>query len=131
MFRSVLSLLAGYLTILVFMIAGQVTLYFTGHTPDDPSQMTGAHLLWNQVTTVFAAFMGGLMTATVSHRKPLAHASGLAGIVFLLGLGNTTRLWHLMPHSYLISILLLNAPMIFLGGWIKSQVQKARALPVD
>ena len=131
MFRTVLSLLAGYLTIVVIMIAGQVTLYLTGNTPDDPSRLNSTHLMWNQVTTILAAFMGGVMTATVAFRKAFAHAVGLAGIVFLIGIGNTTRLWHLLPHAYLLTILALNAPMIMLGGWIKSRIRRPSPVHAD
>jgi hypothetical protein len=131
MFRSLLSLLAGYLTILVMMIAGQVTLYLTGNGPDDTSQLNSSHLLWNQVTTVLAAFLGGAMTATVAHRKPFAHALSLAGIVFLIGIGNTARLWLLLPHSYLLTILFLNAPMIVFGGWLRSRIRRPIAAPAD
>ena len=130
MFRSFLSLFAGYVSILVIMFAGQMTLYLTVQAPEGPGQYTDADLLWNQVMTVVSAFMGGVMTAAVAHRKPFAHAAALSGIVFLIGIGNTTRLWHLLPHSYLFIILLGNAPMILIGGWVKSRLLAARRTAV-
>jgi len=120
-FKSILSVFVGILVIVVLssltdMIlekTGLMTMPFT-HDP-----------LWVKLLVVLYrniyVSLGAYITASMAPANPMKHVWVLAGIGCVLGIVGAIAMWHIPPHWYPISLIILGVPFAWFGGKLKTR----------
>jgi putative membrane protein (TIGR04086 family) len=81
--RSLVAVLAGFLSMAVIVIA--LTLLCVKFIHLNSGHPTPLYLTLNVLYCLAAALLGGLITAKIARRSPLAHGLALALLMFVLG----------------------------------------------
>lgn len=123
MLRSVLSVVMGYVaivlsTVIVVMLAARVM-----GLPLDPSQATTpppqSYILGNLVLGTLCAALGGYVTGHIAFRAPMRHAFVLTAIVLVAGLVYAlTDSSPAHPRWYLAMLPITGAIGVVLGGML-------------
>ena len=126
MLRSVLAIVAGFVTIAVLSISADAAMHGLGVFPADRAAMSDGHFgLATLYRTVFT-LLGGALTGLLSARTDQRDVRILAGIGFLAGLAGVAA-WFatpgLGPLWYAAAIPVTGAIATLLGG---QMVQRLR-----
>ncbi len=130
MVRSILAVLAGWASVGVLVVLTDGVLnrlfpndYVSGKLPPD-------HLLAvSLATAILYSVIGGWVTARIAAIKPWRHVLGLIIWGELMGIASAAATWGKIQSWYQIGLLLLWAPAVILGGWIRAG--KPRFGPLD
>jgi peptidoglycan/LPS O-acetylase OafA/YrhL len=119
MIRSIISIITGYVS---FSIAVLVLWLAFGYGPKDipPTNF----LIFSIFCEAFFAVGCGYLVALIAQRRELLHAGILAAIFIIVGLGSLLFQTHHYPYWVALSIILINAPCILLGGYIRQNAKK-------
>lgn len=122
--KSIGAVLAGLVAIFVLSGATDFILENTGIMITDPFADNGTGfillvVLYRQVYVIIGAYI----TALLAPDKPMKHAMILAAVGFVLGVTGAIVMWHIPPHWYPISLIILGWPSAWLGGWLRSRKQ--------
>lgn len=94
MLRSILAVLAGYVTLVLGVTSTLAILFFVARDafPTEPGPWTGPRwvLVVEIVSGLAVAVLGGYVCALVARRRELAHGLALAGVALLLGILSAT-----------------------------------------
>lgn len=123
--RSVLAVVAGFLTVVVLSIGTDQLLHMLKVYPpwDQPMHEPGLNLLALSYRIVYT-ILGAYLAARLAPHSPMRHAWVLGFIGLLLGtLGAIVAIpMHLGPSWYPIAIVLTALPCAWLGGkWFLKQ----------
>lgn len=116
-FKSIASVIAGMAVGAILSVGTDKILELTGAMKTDPFN---ANPIWLIATVVVyrSAYnsAGAYLTARIAPTKPMKHVIilGIIGLVF--GIIGTVTMWHIPPHWYPISLVLLTMPAVWLGG---------------
>jgi hypothetical protein len=115
--KSIGAVLAGLVAIFVLSGATDAILEKTGIMITDPfaDNGTGFILLVVLYRQVYVA-IGAYITAALAPDAPMKHAMILAGVGFVLGILGTIVMWHIPPHWYPISLVVLGWPSAWIGA---------------
>ena len=124
--RSILSVIAGYFTMLIAVTGALGFLFLVAFDefPTDPAAAYtgGAWVLWAELgVSGLAAAAGGYVCAWVARRRPLAHAGALTGLVAVLGIVSALTDAGLKPLWSSIGIVLIAIPAIMAGAWLRAR----------
>lgn len=119
--KSVLAVVAGFLTIAVLSTAADMAMHMTGVYPPNGAPMFDPALnaLALSYRIVFTV-LGGYVTARLAPSKPATHVMGLAGIGLVLGvLGVFASMnANLGPIWLPVALVVTAVPCVWLGGWL-------------
>ncbi len=126
MLRSVLAIVAGFVTIAVLSIGADAAMHGLGVFPADPAGMSdGLFGLATLYRTVFTV-LGGALTGLLSARTDQRDVRILAGIGFLAGLAGVAA-WFatpgLGPLWYAAAIPVTGAIATLVGGHLAQAVR--------
>jgi hypothetical protein len=121
MLRSILAILAGYL---VFGISAALLFNVSGQ---DPRLTPGiGFIVFSSVYGAAFALLAGYFAAAFAGRRPLLHASILAGLLGAIALASLiSKLGNASPWSE-IAVLVLMVPAAMAGGFLRQQIETAR-----
>lgn len=121
--RSILAILAGYLTMLVgvsgaLAFAAVVVL---GELPTEPRPFDGpTSFLWIElVIALFAAIAGGYVCALVARDAERKHVRILAGLMLVLGAVSVATETGLKPLWSSVAVPLVGIVGVWLGGQLR------------
>jgi hypothetical protein len=124
--KSIGAVLAGLVAVFVLSGATDALLEGTGIMKQPfADNGTGFILLVVLYRQLYVA-IGAYITAALAPDKPMKHAMILAGVGFVLGIVGAIVMWHLPPHWYPISLVILGWPSAWIGARLRSR--KAVAL---
>ena len=119
MLRSILAIIAGYLTMVLGVTSTLAILFFAlrDHFPREPGPFRGPDwILWVELGTGLAvAVLGGYVCALVAKRRELVHGIVLAAIVLALGLLTATMESGMKPMWSSIGLMIVSTVGV-LGG---------------
>ena len=126
MLRSVLAIVAGFVTVAVLSIGADAAMHGLGVFPADPARMSdGLFGLATLYRTVFTG-LGGALTGLLSARTDQRDVRILAGIGFLAGLAGVAA-WFatpgLGPLWYAAAIPVTGAIATLVGGHLAQAVR--------
>lgn len=130
MLRSVLSVMAGYVAIVLSTVIVVMLAALAMGLPLDPNQATPpprSYILVNLVLGTLCAALGGHVTARIASRAPLGHVLVLAAIVLAAGFAyalSGTSPAH--PRWYLLTLPITGAIGVVLGGMLAGGTRAAR-----
>lgn len=136
MFRSILSIIVGYVVIAAVTVlttvlsAVAVGVPLEMPRPDAPPP-PAAYLAGNIAGSALAAILGGVAAARIASTRRRAHACALAAIVFVLGVAYALTSTGPAPAWYFRLLPILGGLGVSLGGQITGglcEVQR-RAIP--
>lgn len=120
MLRSILAVLAGYITMMLGVTSTLAILFFVARDafPDPPGPYTGpAWVLWVELVLGFVvAIGGGYVCGIVARRRELAHGLVLAGLALVLGIASAGAEAGLKPMWSSIGLALAGAIGVALGS---------------
>jgi hypothetical protein len=131
--RSILSMVVGFLALNAVVLAAVVTAQAVGSFPNPPINLSTGQYVALMVFSAAGGVLAGIAAGVVAGRAPLAHAAALAGVLFVVAIGDTHRQWinpSGAPHAILIG-LLLSAPIGVMLGGLAQQARAARAEASD
>lgn len=118
MVRSIISIIAGYVT---FSISVLILWLAFGYRPKDVPATN--FLIFSIFCEAFIAVGCGYLAALIAQRRELLHAGILAAVFIIAGLGSLIFQTHHYPYWNSLSIILINAPCILLGGYIRQNTK--------
>jgi hypothetical protein len=132
MFRSILSVVLGFILMSILTIVNFVILFsvFSDLVPAE-NNTTPIELPLNALVFVFTldilvALFGGYFTAAIAIVEPLKHARALAILIFVMRGVTLATTFGDEPLPYAISRF-IGAPLaVYFGGWFRAR-QKAEA----
>ena len=126
--RSVVAIVAGFITTAVASIATDAVMHATGIFPNSPWTMTDPLFVLALAYRAVFTVAGGFVTARLAPDRPMRHAwilagiglaAGLAGVVFYFIAGSA----QLGPVWYPISIAVEAIPCVWFGGRLAARVR--------
>jgi hypothetical protein len=116
--RSVLSVVLGYVVMLVAVLAGQVafTALGSGLTVQPGEQPDAVYFVFNLSTGFFFLIIGGYVTAILAGRSELKHALGLAALSIAMCMISMVKYAGDQPLWYSIALMFLSIPGSLIGG---------------
>jgi hypothetical protein len=126
MIRSILSVLAGYVAMAIFVvIATGLAVKFMLHASDLQSAMklkpTPAYLAVNLVYSAIFAVGGGFITANIAGRAPVVHALALAALILVVSVVSFFQsVQSQQPKWYGLTLMLLGPAGAVLGGYVQN-----------
>ncbi len=126
MIKSIWSVVAGFLTVVVLSMGTDMILEKTGIFPP-PSEMglfvtwmLALALLYRTVYTI----LGGYVTALLAPQNSTKHVWVLAIFGQVGGIVGVIVGWNLSAHWYPIALAALAIPSVWLGGWLRTRKQR-------
>lgn len=117
--KSIGAVFAGLAAIFVLSGATDAILEGTGIMQQPfADNGTGFILLVVLYRQLYVA-LGAYITAALAPDKPMKHAMILAVIGFVLGVTGAIVMWHIPPHWYPVSLVVLGWPSAWLGAWLR------------
>lgn len=131
MFRSILAVLAGYVTMVLGVMSTLAILFFAARDafPKEPGPFTGpSWVLWVEIGSgLLVAVLGGYVCALVARRRELAHGLALGGLGLVLGLLSASMEAGAKPLWSSIGVSLAGAIGVTLGAaWRAAHVRLLR-----
>ncbi len=130
--RSVWSIVAGFLAVVVLSIGTDAILHATGIFPALGKQMSnGLFILATVYRTVFG-LAGSYFTARLAPGRPMKHAMIGAAIGFVLATAGAVAAWNkdLGPHWYPVALVLTVFPTAWIGARVYLTQNKLVLEPV-
>lgn len=125
--RSILAVLAGYLTLAILTMATIALLgvFFPNQYGAETATPSVGWIVFNLVYSALFVIVGGYLTARLAPKAPQAHALVLGGIMALLALGGllTAEAGGPQPMWYLVALVLMPLP----ATWVGAQGYERRA----
>lgn len=119
--KSIGAVVAGLVAVFVLSGATDALLEGTGVMKQPfADNGTGFILLVVLYRQLYVA-IGAYITAALAPDKPMKHAMILAGIGFVLGIVGAIVMWHVPPHWYPVSLVVLGWPSAWMGGWLRGR----------
>lgn len=117
--KSIGAVLAGLVAVFVLSGATDALLEGTGIMKQPfADNGTGFILLVVLYRQLYVA-IGAYITAALAPDKPMKHAMILAGVGFVLGIVGAIVMWHVPPHWYPVSLVVLGWPSAWIGGKLR------------
>jgi hypothetical protein len=119
MLRSVVAILAGFITTAMLAIGTDALLHSL--SPGSFRTEGEAHgwILWAALAyTVVFGIAGAYVTARLAPRRPVQHALILGSIALVLSIFGAIKLWATTPAWYHVLTMLLILPAAWCGGII-------------
>jgi len=120
--RSVVAVCGGYLSMAaaVMLLDIGISLAF-GNRQTAPMEVRGDwYPLFNVVTAIPAALLGGFVSAHAGKRAPMLHSAALACLCLLLSAGLFFGSMAQSPLWYRLSLIGVMIPATLAGGWLQS-----------
>jgi hypothetical protein len=116
--RSVLSVILGYVVMLVAVLLGQVafTALGSGMTVQPGEQPDTFYFVFNLSTGFFFLMIGGYVTAILAGHSELKHALCLAALSVTMCIVSMVKYAGDQPLWYSISLMFLSIPGSLIGG---------------
>jgi hypothetical protein len=116
--RNLLSVVLGYVVMLVAVLAGQLafTALGSGMTVQPGEQPETAYFVFNLSTGFFYLIIGGYVTALLAGYWELEHALGLAALSIVMSIVSMVKYAGDQPLWYSIAIIVLSVPGALIGG---------------
>jgi len=118
--RSILSILAGFIVVVVLSVGTDILLHFIAGFPKLGEVYTDKQFLWAAIYRTIYGIVGSYLTAALAPARPMKHALIGGAIGFLLNLLGTVATWNhvpsLGPHWYPLSLLIGTFPTAWLGA---------------
>jgi hypothetical protein len=127
--KSIWAVLAGIIAVFALSIITDIILEKTGimKLPFDDNSFS--FIVFVIVYRSLYVVIGSYVTASLAPIKPMKHSIIYAAIGFVLGVLGTVAMWHLPPHWYPISLVILGIPSALWGGKLKeAHLKKSRSL---
>jgi len=126
--KSIGAVIAGIAALVILSMITDSILEKTGIMKTDsfdenPVWLIAIIILYR---TVFNT-LGCYLTARLAPSKPMKHAIILGIIGFVLTIVGAIAMWHLPPHWYPISLIVLTLPAAWLGGKLADTKYKSTA----
>lgn len=123
--RSILSVIAGYIVMMVVVIALTLILVKTmGLKSGNP---TPGYLAINVIYSLLAAAIGGFVTAAIARVKPIQHAAALAVFMAIMGVLSYRHYIGMQPLWYQRMMMFL--PSLAAIGGAALQSRNAPTMP--
>jgi hypothetical protein len=114
------------------VFAGMIAVFALSHLTDLVLEKTGILLvpfhnnpLWLMLFVTFYRCLyvvaGAYVTAALAPAHPMRHVWTFAGLGCVLGTLGAVAMWHLPPHWYPVSLVILGVPSAWLGGKLKAR----------
>jgi hypothetical protein len=129
MLRSILAIVAGFVTIGVLSVGTNAALHAAGFLPDadQPIFDTGLLLLTVAYVAVYA-IAGCYLTAVLAPNRPMLHALILGALGLVLNVATAAGMRGQFPDWYLAAGVLLTMPYAWIGGKLREmQLARGRA----
>ncbi len=126
-----LSVVLGYVVMLVAVLAGQVafTALGLGLMAQPREQPDTVYFVFNLGTGLFFLMIGGYVTALLAGHSELKHALGLAALSIAMCMVSMVKYAGDQPLWYSIALMFLSSPGSLIGGYYRvRQVKDDRAL---
>ena len=124
MIKSIIAVVAGFLTVVVLSTG---TDYVLEHTGILPLQMTGGFLAIALAYRTLYTILGGYVTALLAPQNAMKHVWVLAIFGQIGGIMGVIGGWNLSVHWYPIALAILAIPSVWLGGWLKMRKESVPA----
>jgi hypothetical protein len=118
--RSILAIVAGFVTVVVLSIATDILLHKLGIYPPLGQRISDGLAAWaTSYRTIYAIF-GSYITARLAPDHPMAHALVGAAIGMVIGTLGAVATWNkdLGPHWYAIALVVEGIPCAWIGARI-------------
>ena len=112
--RSLLSVVLGYVVMLVAVLAGQVA--FTALGSGMTVRPDTVYFVFNLSTGFFYLIIGGYVTALLAGHWELEHALGLAALSVVMCIVSMVKYAFDQPLWYSITLMFLSVPGALIGG---------------
>ena len=118
--RSIGAIVGGYATMIVLVMLSMVPAArifgFKMSRDGPPPTPTRPYLIYNLVTGLVAAFVGGWVCVWIAGRQSMIHAGVLAGVVALFGLMMARKPMPGQPRWYPLTIAAIGVVGVLAGG---------------
>ena len=122
--RSILSVVAGYFTMMVGVSGGLAFMLLVAGSdmPSEPQPFDGpAWILWFELAvSALAATAGGWVCARLAPKNPMRHAQALAGLMGVLGVVSVVGELGLKPLWSSIAVVVVGIAFTLLGARLRS-----------
>ena len=128
MVRSILAVIAGYLVMVagVVVLHNSIGLLLPGNYSELGKAPSLAFMILTIVYRAFGEVVGGYVTGVIAKRAEVKHALALGAVAVALGIVSMIKFWGLQPVWYQVELILIVAPALWLGGWLRGrQANKA------
>ena len=128
MVKSILAVIAGYLVMAggVGALFGVMRIVLSGIYPEEGKAPSLAFMIMILALGGVCAVVGGYVTGVVAKRAEAKHALALGAVAVLLGIIYMMMVGGLQPVWYPFQLILIVAPALWLGGWLRGrQANKA------
>ena len=127
MFRSIGSIIAGFVVIALLVMPMTIVtarIMLGTRSREDMMRMTPtpAYTVVNLAFSAVAGVCGGYLTGWLAGRAPLAHAAGLAAVMFVTGLGSflqNVKGKTSQGRAYSGTLVILGPVSALIGGWLR------------
>ncbi|MEE9554137.1 MAG: hypothetical protein V3W18_07530 [candidate division Zixibacteria bacterium] len=129
MFRSVIAIITGYLSMsLLVMTSFAIIMVIMPDALPEPSVMPAtSFLILVLILGLFYAVIGGYLTALIAQRSHFKHVIFLAGIVLGLGILNMFAEYGTMPFWYLLIQVFTGIIGVLSGGKIRLTIKPVKS----
>ena len=121
--RSIASVLAGILVIVILSIGTDAALHAAGVFPKLGEPMSDALLLLATAYRTIYGVLGGYVTARIAVGRPMQHALLLGAIGIVLGTIGAAVTWNMGSafgrHWYPVALVILAVPQCWAGGALR------------
>ncbi len=122
-FKSIGSVLAGFITVVVLSVGTDFILETLGVFP--PQSEPGSYTWWMLMVALIYRSMytvaGGYVTATLAPDRPMRFVIILGIVGIVAGTIGTIVGWNLSHHWYPIALVIAALPCTWLGGTLKTK----------
>lgn len=123
MIKSIIAVVAGFLTVVLLSIGTDKVLEATGIFPP-PSEM-GLYITWMLALALFYrtlyTILGGYVTAWLAPQNAMKHVWVLAIIGQIGGIAGVFAGWNLSAKWYPIALAVLAIPSVWFGGYLRTR----------
>jgi MFS family permease len=125
-FKSIGAVLIGLIAVIILSNGTDMILEASGVFPSVKEQLkngftTSWMLLLALVYRTIFMLVGGYITAWLSPNKPMKHVLTLGIIGTVLGILGAIAAWGIAPSWFLILIILLGLPAVWVGGKLNNK----------
>ena len=122
--KSIGAILAGLVTVIFLSNGTDTILEVSGVFPTIEDQLKYGFRVWWMVFLALIyrlvyLVIGGYVTAWLAPNSPMRHVIILGSIGTVLGILGAVAAWAIAPAWFLISVILLGLPCVWLGGKLK------------
>ena len=120
-FKSIGAILAGFLLAAVLSVITDLLLETTGVMKtkpfsDNPTWLIIIIVFYRSIYNIFGCYLAARLAPT----RPMRHALILGTIGFVFCILGAIVMWHVPPHWYPLSLIVLALPCAWLGGKLGS-----------